>query len=388
MLVAPSSSYRLEDFLDAARAVGCSVTVVADSESAIAGALVSVAFHDPEGAAQQLVAMVGAVDGVVGSDGDAVAVAAEVARLLGLPSNSRQALVAATDKYLQRLAAATFGVPQPDFWLVDGFDVGEWSMLPAVVKPLRRSGSQGVIRADTPVELGDALRRVRAIVDIGEPVLVERFVPGLEVAVEGLLRGGQLEVVAVFDKPDTPQGPTFPETLLISPARLVPEDLARVVDVAGRACAAVGLIEGPVHVECKVDRSAVWFLELAARTIGGLCSRALEHGGIRLEELVIRQALGLPWPQPSGPPPKATGVLMLPVAATGRLEAVGGVDAARAVEGVTDVVISIGAGQPVVALPEGDRYLGFVFARGDTPDEVEAALRKAWVALEVDISAS
>jgi biotin carboxylase len=386
LLVAPSSSYRLGDYLDAAAAVGCAVTVAADTESAIPGALVTVAFDDPVGAAEQLVATVGVIDGVVGTDGDAVAVAAAVARLVGMPTNDPQALATASDKHQQRLAAASKGVPQPEFILVDEAEAG-WSMLPAVVKPLTRSGSQGVLRAETPIELDQARRRVKAIVGNEQPVLVERFVPGIEVAVEGLLRGGHLEVLAVFDKPDTPQGPTFPETLLVSPARLALDALGRVVDVAGAACAAVGLVEGPVHVECKVDGSEVWFLELAARTIGGLCGRALEFDGVRLEELVIRHALGLPRPPPSPAPQAATGVLMLPVATTGRLYEVRGTERARAVKGVTDVVISIGAGEEVVALPEGDRYLGFVFARGGTPDEVEIALRQAWAALEVDISA-
>ena len=218
-------------------------------------------------------------------------------------------------------------------------------------------------------------------------MLVERFVPGVEVAVEGLLRAGRLEVLAVFDKPDTPEGPTFPETLLVSPARLRPDARARVLDVAERACAALGLVEGPVHVECKVDGSTVWFLELAARTIGGLCSRALLPGGVRLEELVVRHALGLPSPRLSTPE-QARGVLMLPVATTGRLDRVRGVAAARAVDGVSEVVVCVGPGQAVVALPEGDRYLGFVFAEAATTDEVEAALREAWSALEVDITAS
>jgi formate-dependent phosphoribosylglycinamide formyltransferase (GAR transformylase) len=212
-------------------------------------------------------------------------------------------------------------------------------------------------------------------------------VPGVEVAVDGILTAGNLEVLAVFDKPDTPQGPTFPETLLVSPARLDPDSLARVVDVAGRACAAVGLVEGPVHVECKVEGSQVWFIELAPRTIGGMCSRAVESGGNSLEEVVIHHALGLPDPR-RGRRRGATGVLMLPVAITGRLDAIRGVAAARAVAGVVDVIITAGPGQEVVALPEGDRYLGFVLARADGPDEVEAALRQAWATLEVEITAS
>jgi biotin carboxylase len=364
------------------------VTVVTDAQSAIPGASVRVEFEDPVAAAEAVVALVGSVDGVVGTDGLAVPVAAEVARLLGLPANPPQAVAASMDKHCQRRAAAGRGVPQPEFGMVG--DPGEWTIFPAVVKPVRRAASQGVVRVDTSAELADAVRLVKDIVGGDQPMIVERFVPGGEVAVEGCLRAGELEVLAVFDKPDTPEGPTFPETLLISPARLEPVVLAAVLQVAQDACAAIGLVEGPVHVECKVSGSEVWFLELAARTIGGLCSRALRHDGGSLEDLVIRHALGLPRrpAPPPAPPRRSTGVLMLPVLTTGRLDAVHGIEQARAVEGVTDVIVSVGPGDHVVALPAGDRYLGFVFARAGTPDAVEAALRRAWALLKVDVTAS
>ena len=367
--------------------MGCEVLVASNAVSVIPSAFTRVSFDDPVAAAKRLLGEVGVVDGVVGTDGSAVAVAAEVARLLDLSSNPAGALVAAESKYLQRRAAEAAGVSQPAFALISGEAMPAWSTFPAVVKPMDRSASQGVVRVDSPNQLHEAVTAVRAIIGRHAPLLVEAFVPGAEVAVEGLVRGGRLIVLAVFDKPDNPQGPTFPETLLVSPARLAPQALSRLTEAAQRAVAAVGLVEGPVHVECKVDDVDVWFLELAARTIGGLCSRALNRGGMSLEELVIRHALGLPTP-PRTPDAAATGVLMLPVDETGWLDAVGGVDAARAVDGVTDVVISVGAGERVVALPAGDRYLGFVFARAGTADQVEAALRAAWASIKIEITAS
>ncbi len=387
LLVTHARSYRVGDFLDAARAIRSEVVVATDTPSAIPGSSVCVSFDDPVVAARRLVDLVGAVDGVVGTDGAAVAVAAETARALGLVTNSSESVLAAGNKYLQRRATEAAGVPQPSFALIDDVNHSSWSAFPAVVKPLDRSASQGVLRVNSTGELDDAARTVGQIVGPGSPLLVERFVPGIEVAIEGLVRGGRLDVLAVFDKPDTPQGPTFPETLLVSPARLERVALDGVVKVAARAVASIGLAEGPVHVECKVDGTDVWFLELAARTIGGLCSRALACGGVSLEELVIRHALALALPTPSAHA-AATGVLMLPATDTGQIVEVRGIDAARTMEGVTDVVISVGAGQDVVALPAGDRYLGFVFARADTADAVEAALRAAWAAIEIEITAS
>jgi biotin carboxylase len=387
LLVTPSGSYRTAPFLDAALRLGCEVVVATDRAPAIPGSSLTVSFLDPERAADRLLAAVPAPDGVVGTDGDAVAVAAAVARRTGLPANPPGAVDAAANKAAQRRAAAAAGVPQPDFAVVAAGEAVSWQDFPAVVKPLDRTASQGVVRVDDELQLRAAVEQIRGIVGAGAPLIVERFVGGVEVTVEGLVRDGDLDMLALFDKPDTPQGPTFPETLLVAPARLDRNATARVAATARDAVAAVGLREGPVHVECKVDGPAVWFLELAARTIGGRCARALDHGGVSLEELVIRHALGLPLPARPGPP-GGTGVLMLPVVSSGRLVALRGVDEARAVEGIVGVELTAASGQLVSALPAGDRYLGFVFARAATADAVEAALRKAWSLLGVDISAS
>ena len=209
--------------------------------------------------------------------------------------------------------------------------------------------------------------------------------PGFEVAVEGLLREGELELLAVFDKPDPLVGPYFEETIYVTPSRLDPTTLARVEDVAARACAAIGLVEGPVHAELRVDGDRVWVIEVAARSIGGLCARALRFGaGIALEEVILRHALGMPL-DGLAREPAASGVMMLPIPHAGVLRAVDGEDAARAVPGITGLEITVPRGRRVVPVPEGDRYLGFLFARGETPADVEAALRAAHDALAIRI---
>jgi biotin carboxylase len=259
------------------------------------------------------------------------------------------------------------------------------------VKPLSLSASRGVIRADDPPAAAAAAERVRAILaeageDSAEPLLVERYVPGAEVAVEGLLRGGALEPLAVFDKPDPLEGPYFEETIFTTPSRLPGEIVAAVTRTTADACSALGLREGPIHAELRVDRGRVWMLELAARSIGGLCSRSLRFGvGVSLEEVILRHALGLPL-RDLRREAAASGVMMLPIPRAGRLREVRGQDEARAVPGIVGLEISIGRDRPVRPLPEGDRYLGFLFARGETPTAVEDALRAAHARLEIDIA--
>jgi len=308
--------------------------------------------------------------------------------VLGLPHNPPDAAARTRDKRALRAALDAQEVPQPRWAPFDDPDHLPDVGFPCVVKPAGLAGSQGVIRADDKVTARVAAERARRIACDG-PLLVEEFVPGAEVAVEAILRSGALEVLALFDKPDPLDGPYFEETIYVTPSRLpaaTQEALARVTADAARA---IGLEEGPVHAELRIAHDAggdrIRVIDVAARSIGGLCARALRFGaGISLEEVILRHALGMPLADLERER-AASGVMMLPIPTSGVLRAVHGQDAARAVPGIVGLEISIPRNRPVVALPEGDRYLGFLFARADTPDAVEAALRRAHASLEVVI---
>ncbi len=392
LLLLPTSTYRAPDFVRAAARLGVDVVVGSEEQQALAGDMgdraVVVPLGDPEAAADVIVALDAraAVDAVVAVDDQGVLVAATAGERLGFPHNPPAAAAATRDKAAMRAALAAGEVPQPAFAVIDDDDDLPDLGFPVVVKPIGRSGSQGVIRADDADAARAARARVRVIAD--GPLLVEAYVPGVEVAVEGILCTGALDVLAVFDKPDPLVGPYFEETIYVTPSRLDAHTLARVHDVTGRACAAIGLVEGPVHAEVRIDDTRVWVIEVAARSIGGLCARALRFGaGIALEELILRHALSMPLDDMARER-AASGVMMLPIPRAGVLRAVDGQDAARAVPGVTGLEITVPRGRPVVPLPEGDRYLGFVFARGETPADVEASLRAAHAALGIDIEAT
>jgi biotin carboxylase len=286
---------------------------------------------------------------------------------------------------------ASASLRQPDYRIVANDadvvaaarDIG----YPCVVKPVSRSASQGVIRVNNDEEAAAGATRIRDILkDSQEVLLVERFVPGVEVAVEGLLSQANLHVLAVFDKPDPLDGPFFEETIYVTPSRLSPAVLREIGDAADRAAGALGLTEGPVHVELRIgDDGVVTTLELAARSIGGLCARSLRFGaGVSLEELIVRHALGL-GVEGLHRESQASGVMMLPIRDAGELDHVSGLEEARAIDGVVGVDITIAPGRAVVPLPEGDRYLGFIFARGASPEDVEATLRRAESCLTVNL---
>jgi len=234
------------------------------------------------------------------------------------------------------------------------------------------------------MEAQAAATRILAIAN--GPLLVEEYVTGDEVAVEGLLVHGRLDVLAVFDKPDPLVGPFFEETIYVTPSRLPPATLTRVTDLVAAAATALGLTEGPVHAEVRVDGDRAWVVEVAARTIGGLCARALRFGaGVALEELVLRHALGMSIDSLDRER-SASGVMMLPIPQSGIFRAVHHQDAARAVPGIDGLEITVAPGREVRTLPEGDRYLGFLFARAETPAAVEQALRTAAATLEIEIT--
>jgi biotin carboxylase len=357
---------------------------------------VVLSLRQPDLAADQIESLAerAPIDAIVAVDDGGTRAAAAAAQRLGLRGNPPAAVARARDKAAMRAALAAAGVPQPGYAVgTDAAALAGRVGLPCVVKPLTLSGSRGVIRADTAEDAAAAGERVRAILaDAGEDptgdLLVERFVPGAAVAVEALLDRGRLEVLAVFDKPDPLDGPYFEETIYVTPSRLPAETLARVEAATAAAAAAIGLVEGPVHAEMRIGiEGEVTVLELAARSIGGLCSRSLRFGlGISLEEVILRHALGLPLDHLHREE-LASGVMMLPIPRAGVLREVRGQDEARAVPGVAGLEISIAPGRPVRPLPEGDRYLGFLFAKGDTPERVEATLREAHARLEIEIDA-
>ena len=406
LLLLPTTTYRASDFLEAARRLDVDVTVASEEPNALASVhpdrLLTIDFRDPEACVRRVREFVRThpIDAVVGVDDDTVVAAAAICDALGLPANSPESASAARNKAALRRALEEAGVPGPRSTLFrlddDPAEAARRVDYPCVLKPTFLSGSRGVIRADDPESFLAAWRRIEAILRRPEvaakggaaanEILVEQYVAGVEVAVEGLLTDGNLDVLAVFDKPDPLEGPFFEETIYVTPSRLREETLAAVRSTTERACRALGLVHGPIHAELRVNQIGLSVIEVAARSIGGLCSRALSFGaGISLEELILRHALGREEGR-SPRDPRAAGVMMIPIPRAGRLEKVSGLEEARAVPDVQDVVVSAHARQRLVPLPEGSRYLGFIFSRAETADRAEAALREALAALTFRIA--
>ncbi len=395
VVILPSQTYRAADFVSAAEKIDADLIVASEHPPPfdMGDRYLHIDCGDQEAAVESILELgdrVG-IDAIVAADDAGVTIAAEASTRLGITANPPEAAMATRNKLLLRTALRTAEIIQPSFAALgpgDDLDtVADDVGFPLVVKPLDRSASQGVIRANTSGELRRAVQTVRSI--IGEPeatLLIESYVSGTEIAIEGILDGGELRSLATFDKPDTPEGPAFPETIFVTPSRLSSEALSEAHTAAQRAVTALGLRQGPVHIELRVDGTSAYIIEVAARSIGGLCSRSLDFGlsGTTLESLILRNAVGADLSHLRRTP-SASGVLMVPPPSTGIFSHVTGENEVRALPHITGMDWTVVAGDRIEPAPFTARYLGFVYARSETPEEVEHALRQAQSKLQVHI---
>ena len=408
LLLLPTRTYRARDFMEAAYRLGVEVVVGSERQQAFAplfpGGHLRLDFLRPGQAVRAIAAFSRSypLDAVVAVDDEGTLLAATAAKALGLPHNPVAAVAATRDKYRLRRKMAATGLLSPRFERLSVADdpvrAAQRMPFPCVLKPLNLAASRGVMRADDAEQFVVAFERLATLLRtpdvvqrggrLARHILVEAFIPGAEVALEGLLVDGELIVLAVFDKPDPLDGPFFEETLYVTPSRLPADVQADIAAQTARAAAAIGLREGPVHAEWRVNEHGAWLIEIAARSIGGLCSRALRFGvGVSLEDLILMHASGAAV-ETCERERAAAGVMMLPIPRRGVLHAVDGQEAARCIPGIVALTMTIAIGQEVVPLPEGVQYLGFLFARGDTPEAVEASLRRGYQCLSFTIGPS
>jgi formate-dependent phosphoribosylglycinamide formyltransferase (GAR transformylase) len=430
LLLATTTGYQTRAFGDAAERLGVELVFATDRCHVIddpwQDAAIPIRFYDEEASVTAIVdaSRHRRIDGILVVGDRPTVIAARVAEALGLPGHPPAAAAIARNKQLSRERLREAGLPAPWFQIApvtaDPSAIVPSVGFPCVVKPLALSGSRGVMRADDPASFRDAVLRLRALLqspdiraersDAHQTLLVEEFIPGRELALEAVLHHGALHAMALFDKPDPLDGPFFEETIYLTPSSLPAGDRDAVVDAVTRAAVAIGLTHGPIHAECRVNEEGVFVLEVAARPIGGLCSRALrfvqgdgsrlEGDGSRLEgdgrpygkdsrppytdsrppisleELLLRHALGespAVWRRET----PAAGVMMIPIPRRGVFRGVEGLDDARRVDGIEDIRITAKEDQLLVPLPEGASYLGFIFGRAADAHAVDRALRAA-----------
>jgi hypothetical protein len=394
LLIAPDRSYRTGAFVLAAQKLGIELVVASFGDACLASRFGGLALNR-ESRAEALDTISRAVAenpfaAILASDDETVALAGAAAERNGLPGNPADAIRALTSKIHFRRFCRSTDTQGPGFIALGSKSLDRGAPpgvhYPCVAKPATLSASRGVIRCDNPGELSRALKRIHSLLHsegkLGEEaVLVEDYIDGLEYAVDGLLKNGHLQVLAIFEKPEPMVGPFFEETIYLTPPRLSHQVTDQVITALGKLCRKLGICEGALHAELRINSSGVWFLEIAGRTVGGRCGRILEfQTGCSLEELVLANAVRLP--AVVGERTCSNGVMMIPVTQGGVLRRVEGISAARRVPDIIDVEIDVREGQILVPWPEGCAYPGFIFARAGSVADVERALRAAYGCLD------
>ena len=417
LLLSNTTGYQAQMFRQAAEHVGVPLALATDRCHVLPdpwrdGAL-AVRFQDPVASAKKVGAFARKypISGVIAIGDAPTMTAALAARDLGIEYHPPHAVEACGNKFLARERYRTAGLLVPPYTRLkldcDTTAAAGTVPYPCVLKPLGLSASRGVIRANDQAEFIAAFARIRKLLQTADVkmmreensswIQVEAFIPGREFALEGIVTRGQLRVLALFDKPDPLDGPFFEETIYVTPSRLEQHDQQLLVECTRKAIAALGLWHGPIHAELRLNDRGPWMLEIAARPIGGLCAGALrfkrppKNGGkssaelMSLEELIVRHALG----ESIETLPRevaAAGVMMIPIPQAGIYEGVENLEQATQVPGIERIEITAKLRQKLVPLPEGSSYLGFIFARGKTAEEVEHALRQAHARLHFLVS--
>lgn len=388
ILLASSQTYRNSPFQKAAKKLGLDLVLGDDIPLPMlenSNSTLALDYRDIKKSTQLIKDYVKnkPVGAILGLDDSGTLIAASASAELGLNHNSYDSAMAARDKHIMRQCFAENNLPSPNFEhhhiSEDLAALADDVNYPCVIKPTTLSGSKGVMRANDPEEFLIRVDRLKKILDGDrcDEFLIEDYIPGVEVALEGLLDDGNLLVLALFDKPEPLEGPFFEESVYITPSRLTQEAQDEIIETTIKAAKALGLSQGPIHAELRYNAEGAWLLEVAARSIGGLCSQTLRFDTeATLEELILRQAFKMDLSaakRTSG----ADGVMMIPIPTHGLLKDIKGLDEAKEVANIDDIEITAPFNYPLLPLPEGNSYLGFIFASGETTEEVEEALHKA-----------
>ena len=396
LLISFHNSYRIAPYIKAANRLGLEVTIASEGKHSLVSEVASglhVNFADAEATLAEILKahQEKPFAGILGSDDLTVALAAHAASALDLPHNPPQAALYSTRKDLARAQLALAGCPVPIHCLLDISLPIKRQMAglpwPCVLKPLNMSASRGVVRVNNESEFLLACQRLQPIIETAagdfeqQHLLIEDYIDGIEIAYEAYLHKGSLNSITIFDKPEPLTGPYFAETIYVTPSTLSAEMQQQVKTVIQKACGAYGLKTGAIHAECRIDAdNKIWILEIASRTIGGDCARMLDNENFGIEELAI--SLAIDQPIKVSMPEKARGVMMIPIKEKGLLKRVEGLLEASRIKHIDKIDIIIREGHELVPLPEGNQYLGYIFASAEKPELVTAAIQQAYACLE------
>ena len=304
---------------------------------------------------------------------------------LGLTGISYDTAVKATDKGEMIKAFEAAGVEHPWYYIVEKTADAETLLdkitYPCIVKPTDNAGSRGVVLVNSPEELEKALAYSRENGRSGN-VIIEEYMTGSEVSVEIIVWRGDVHVLQVTDKLTT-GAPHFVEMGHSQPSRLPPDDLEKIRDLATRAVKAVGIDNGPAHVEIMLTKKGPKMVELGARMGGDCITTHLVplSTGIDMVKATIDISLGLT-PDLTQKIEKGSAIRFFD-APEGVITAIEGVEEGKRIPGVKEVSFTKQVGDVVGDIGSSTDRAGFVIAQADTAGEAADVCEKAFLKIHI-----
>lgn len=302
---------------------------------------------------------------------------------LGLIGISYDTAIKSTDKGEMIKAFEKHKVPHPFYTIAENGLVENYDNLkfPMITKPVDNSGSRGVMLVHNPNELREALLYSSENGRSGD-VIVEEYMQGPEVSVEVMVTEGRPHVLQITDKLTT-GAPHFVEMGHSQPSALSSDTQKKIIDVATQAVAAVGIQNGPAHVEIIVTEEGPKMVELGARMGGDCITTHLVplSTGVDMVRNTIDVSLGLK-PDVEKKFDKGAAIRYFD-APCGVIASIEGIEAAKNVEGVKEISFVKNVGDIVGDINGSGDRIGFVISQGDTSEAAIASCLKALSVLNI-----
>ena len=380
LLVIPENSYKSNDFVVAAEKLGIDFLIITDSEqvSSKFSDTVIINKFDAELNNNNLKKLKD-VTHVLPVDHSALKFSGYLVDLLEVKGNKLESINLSMNKYESRkIFNSLLNIKANNEIIknIDDINIFINKNGTSVLKPNYGTASKSVLKINNVEKNKEQIEKLMQDC-FDQDLVIEEYIDGKEYALEGTIINSELKKIVIFDKPVEYKHPYFEESIYITPSELSSEAEKRVVSIVDKACKKIGLEDGPVHVEFKINENQIFIIEINPRMIGGLCSRCLSFGlfKVSLEEIILHAFMNNELKNIELLN-NYVGVLMIPTPKSGKFISINKEELEN-IPNISNVEITVPEGSDLLEPPYGDKYLGFAFSQGIDKKTVNESLLTA-----------
>ena len=380
LLVIPENSYKSNDFVFAAEKLGIDFMIITDSEqvSSKFSDTVIINKFDAE-LNKNNIKKLKDVTHVLPVDHSALKFSGYLVDLLEVKGNKLESINLSMNKYESRkIFNSLLDIKANNEIIknIDDINIFINKNGTSVLKPNYGTASKSVLKINNVEKNKEQIEKLMQDC-FDQDLVIEEYIDGKEYALEGTIINSELKKIVIFDKPVEYKHPYFEESIYITPSELSSEAEKRVVSIVDKACKKIGLEDGPVHVEFKINENQIFIIEINPRMIGGLCSRCLSFGlfKVSLEEIILHAFMNNELKNIELLN-NYVGVLMIPTPKSGKFISINKKELEN-IQNISNVEITVPEGSDLLEPPYGDKYLGFAFSQGIDKKTVNESLLTA-----------